>query len=101
MAEKRTADGIIDKEDPQDMTVNVTLRYLSKEQVNIKKEITLENSCTAGELSARIIHEEEEKEGIRFSGANIAMVVNGRLAAPEQSLEDGDEMLILPVAAGG
>ena len=55
MAEKRTADGIIDKEDPQDMTVNVTLRYLSKEQVNIKKEITLENSCTAGELSARIM----------------------------------------------
>ena len=101
MAEIRTAGHTFVKEDPLDMTVNVTLRYLSKEQVTIKKEITLENSCSAGELSARIIHEEEEKEGIRFSGANIAMVVNGRLAAPEQSLKDGDEMLILPVAAGG
>lgn len=83
------------------MTVQVTLRYLSKEQVNITKELTLDNGCTAGELSAWIVQEEEKRESIRFSGASIVTVVNGRIAAPEQVLKEGDEIKILPVAAGG
>ena len=83
------------------MKVNVTLRYLAEDLVNVTREISIDPGCTAGELSARVVREEEQKEGIRFSGASIVVLINGKVAAPERLLKEGDVIRIVPVAAGG
>ena len=83
------------------MKVNVTLRYLQKTLVEIKTTEEVDKNCTAGELSARIIRDHSQKEGINFTGASIAVLVNGRLAKDDLPLKDNDEMKIMPVAAGG
>ena len=83
------------------MKVNVTLRYLKKELVEIRSEQNVDEGCTAGSLCSKIITEHAREEGINFTGANIAVLVNGRLATDDTLLKDGDEMKIMPVAAGG
>ena len=83
------------------MKVNVTLRYLTSSLVIRTKELELSAGVTAGDLTRQVIREEEEAEQIEFSGASVVTLVNGRIAAPETALHDGDEVRILPVAAAG
>ncbi len=83
------------------MKVNVTLRYLQKTVIEIRSIEEVDESCTVGELSSRIIEAHTKEAGINFTGANIAVLVNGRLACAGQLLNDNDEMKIIPVAAGG
>lgn len=85
----------------QKMKVDVTLRYLKKSLVEIKTTEEVDETCTAGELCNRIVSDHAKAEGINFTGANIAVLVNGRLAAGEMLLHDGDDIKIMPVAAGG
>lgn len=83
------------------MKVNVTLRYLQKKLVEIKTVEIVEDDCTAGKLCEQIINAHTASEGINFTGANIAILVNGRLASEDWQLHEGDEVKIMPVAAGG
>ena len=83
------------------MEVKTTLRYLRKTVVELQSTHTVAEGCTAGALAGRIIEEHQAQAGINFTGASIAVLVNGRLAAEDWLLHDGDVMQILPVAAGG
>ena len=83
------------------MKVNVTLRYLKNEPVEIKSTEEIDENCTAGKLCTDVITAHAAQEGINFTGANIAVLVNGRLAADDWKLHEGDEVKIIPVAAGG
>lgn len=83
------------------MTVTVTLRYLSGTPVNKTREAQIPSGCTAGELASLVISDLEKSEGTVFTGASIVTVVNGRVTAPDHVLNDGDEVKIMPVAAGG
>ena len=83
------------------MKINVTLRYLQKTVIEIRSTEEVREGCTAGELSSHIMDAHTKEAGINFTGANIAVLVNGRLADAGQLLNDNDEMKIIPVAAGG
>ena len=83
------------------MKVNVTLRYLQKTVIEIRSIEEVDESCNVGELSSRVIEAHTKEAGINFTGANIAVLVNGRLADASQRLNENDEMKIIPVAAGG
>ena len=83
------------------MELEVTLRYLTKTVVEVKSREQVPEGCTAGELAAAVLQKHESERGIHFTGASIAVLVNGKLAADKTPLQDGDEMKILPVAAGG
>lgn len=83
------------------MKVTVTLRYLSRTLVNKTREAEIPSGCTAGELASLIISDLKRSEDTVFTGASIVTVVNGRVTAPDHELKDGDEIKIMPVAAGG
>lgn len=83
------------------MKVTVTLRYLRKTLVEIKTEEEVPAGYTAGELSSSVIKAHEKQEGIEFAGASIVTLINGKLAAPDQLLSEGDDIKIMPVAAAG
>jgi len=83
------------------MTVNVTLRYLSETPVKITRQEQVRSGCTAGELSDLVILAEEKSRNIVFSGASIVTLVNGRVTTPEHILNDGDDIIVMPVAAAG
>ena len=83
------------------MTVKVTLRYLYKSLIYRTTEEIISEGCSAGELAARLVRAEEDKEDIQFSGASIVILINGQVATPDHLLEDGDEIKIFPVAAAG
>lgn len=83
------------------MKVYVTLKYLHRTKVEISLTEEVDAGTTAGELSSKVLADHEKQEGIHFTGANVAVLVNGRLSAREMVLNDGDEMKIIPVAAGG
>lgn len=83
------------------MNVEVTLRYLTRTLVERTTQEEVTEGCTAGEISAKMVREEEKREGIRFTGASIVTLVNGRIALADQVLKEGDEIKIMPVAAAG
>lgn len=83
------------------MRVHTTLRYLAEAPVIITEEKEICAGCTAGDLSDRIIRAEEQKRNMVFSGASIVTLVNGRIAEQDYVLEDGDTVIIMPVAAAG
>ena len=83
------------------MNVEVTLRYLTRTLVEKTTQEEVPAGCTAGELSSKMVRDEENKEGIRFTGASIVTLVNGRIALADQVLKEGDEVKIMPVAAAG
>ena len=60
-----------------------------------------EDGCTAGELSDEVISAHERQEDIRFTGACIVTLVNGKVVSRDHVLNDGDEMKIMPVPSGG
>ena len=83
------------------MRVNVTLRCLASVPVKKTTVEELPEGCTVRELCTRLIRAEEKLNGSRFSGTDVVTLVNGRVAAPDQALLDGDEVKILPVILGG
>lgn len=83
------------------MKIHVTLCYRRESVKEYKLEAKAEEGTTAGGLAEKIINDHSIQEGINFSGASIAVLVNGRLAADEMPLSDGDIVKIIPVAAGG
>ena len=83
------------------MKVSVTLRYLTDTFVTRTKEMDLPAGSTVGELTRQIIREEEGTQDLSFSSASVVTLVNGRIAASDAALRDGDVVRILPVAAAG
>ena len=83
------------------MVIEVTLRYLTGVTVERTRREEVPEGCTAGELCTAVIRVEEAREDIRFEGANILTLVNGRVVSPDHVLRDGDAVRILPVALGG
>lgn len=83
------------------MTVTATVRYHNKNgnRITFTREVPPET--TAGALSKSVLAALEKQEHIHFTGANIVVLIEGRIAADERLLQDGDEILIIPVAAGG
>ena len=83
------------------MKIKVTLRYRSSASVSAVIEKEAAEGTTAGNLTAEIIREYEEQEGITFTGVNVAILLNGMLIDGNHQLHDGDELVVIPVAAGG
>lgn len=83
------------------MKINVRLRYLTDKPVEIVMTQEVEDHCSMGNLRDIVINTHMKKADIHFTGANIAVLVNGRLASDDLPLHDGDEVRIFPVAAGG
>ena len=83
------------------MDVQVIFRYPGMKRAEIRNNIEVPEECTAGELTSSFIRDYEKREGVHFTGASILTLVNGKLAADEIPLRDGDVINIIPVAAGG
>lgn len=83
------------------MVVQVTVRYPSVTQAEIRKTAEIPEGCTSGELTSSVIKAFEQEEGLRFTGASILTHVNGKLTTAETLLRDGDDVKIITVAAGG
>ena len=81
--------------------VQVLLKYPSVSRIEVRKTVEISAGYTVGELTSSIISDYEDQQGIKFTGANILTLVNGRLAAPDTALCGGDDVKIIPVAAGG
>ena len=83
------------------MLVHVTIRYPSVTRAEFSQTAEIPEGCTSGELTAAVIKDFEKTEGVRFTGASILTLVNGRLTTAEVPLKDGDDVKIVTVAAGG
>ena len=79
----------------------MTIRYPSATKAEFTKTVELPEGSTSGELTSSFVKSYEEEADIRFTGASILTLVNGRLTTAETLLRDGDEVKIVTVAAGG
>ncbi len=61
-------------------------------------ELELEDGATVGRLLARL---EDDAPGLGPIRERLAVAVNGKLVGPETTLEDSDEVALLPPVSGG
>jgi molybdopterin converting factor small subunit len=73
--------------------LHTTLQRRTPEGLQRRLQITLPPASSLADVMDRL--------AVPLDGASILLVINGRLAAPDQALADGDEVHLIPALAGG